>query len=306
MGRRSRSTVHGVLIVDKPKGPTSHDVVQTVRRALRTRAVGHAGTLDPMATGILVVAVGEGTKLVRWLTADDKEYLTTIALGAETDTLDAEGEVVERISAEGVDLARAREAAQRFVGTYGQRPPMFSAIRIDGERSHERARRGEVVEMPEREVSVRDIHVIEADQDHIELTVSSAKGFYVRSLGRDLARALGTRGHLSALRRTRSGAFGLEGAVSHELIVKAKEDDAARATLEGHLLDLAAACSGMPQVTLDARAIEDARHGRPVRVDVSHLALDAAPVALLDDAGALVAVGRRAEDHLQVVRGIRV
>lgn len=301
--RKGSGTVHGVLVVDKPKGPTSHDVVRWVRRALRTRAVGHAGTLDPMATGVLVVAVGEATKLVRWLTADDKRYRATIALGAQTDTLDADGEVVERAPADGVDRETARAAAEGFVGTYLQRPPIYSAIKVDGERLHARARRGESVEVPEREVTVRSLEILAASDEAIELEVESAKGFYVRSLGRDLARALGTRGHLTALRRTRSGAFGLEGAVTADLLERAADDDAARRELTGRLCSVTEACARMESVVLDAGAVDDARHGRRVRAPSIPRA-GTEPVALLDESGALVAVARSEGEYLQVVRGL--
>jgi tRNA pseudouridine55 synthase len=309
--RRRNADVHGVLAVDKPRGPTSHDVVARVRKALGTRAVGHAGTLDPMATGVLVVAVGEGTKLVRWLTADDKVYRATVALGAETDTLDADGEVVERAPVPPeLDRGRAAAVAARFVGTQRQRPPAFSAIKVDGRALHERARRGEEVEVPEREVTVRRLEILAVERDadgaRVELEVEAAKGFYVRSLGRDLARALGTRGHLTALRRLRSGAFGLEGAVSGALLERAAAgDEPAKAELRASLRPLAAACEGMPRVTLDARGVEDARHGRPIRASAVALEEGAEPVALLDPEGRLVAVGKRERGRLRVVRGVR-
>lgn len=297
-----RPEVHGVLVVDKPRGPTSHDVVQRVRRALRTRAVGHAGTLDPMASGVLVVAVGEATKLVRWLTADDKAYRATIALGAETDTLDAEGEIVEEVPPGPIDLAAVQALAACFVGPQRQRPPAYSAIRVDGVRLHERARRGEEVEVPERDVVVHRLDVVRADPAEIELELVCSKGFYVRSLARDLARALGTRGHLTALRRTRSGAFELEGAVGAEALAAASESDEARAVLKARLRGLVDACGAMPRVILDARLVEDARHGRRVRAEERPPA-GVEPVALLDEDGALIAVARSEQDGLQVLRG---
>lgn len=298
-----RSAAHGVLVVDKPRGPTSHDVVRWARRALRTRAVGHAGTLDPMASGVLVVAAGEATKLVRWLTADDKAYRATIALGAETDTLDAEGVIVERAPAEGIDLAAARAVAARFIGPQRQRPPAYSAIRVDGERAHERARRGEEVELAERDVVVHRLEVREARPDAIEIELECSKGFYVRSLARDLARALGTRGHLSALRRTRSGAFSIDVAVGGDVLERAaKGDDGTREALLGRLLDLGAACGGMPRVVLDERGVRDARHGRPVRGTFG-VPAGVEPVALFDEGGALVAIARSEGESLAVVRG---
>ncbi|MCB9591875.1 MAG: tRNA pseudouridine(55) synthase TruB [Sandaracinaceae bacterium] len=295
--------MHGVLVVDKPQGPTSHDVVRWVRRALRTRAVGHAGTLDPMATGVLVVAAGEATKLVRWLTADDKAYRATLRLGAETDTLDAEGEVVEEAPVPPLDLALVRAAVARFVGTHPQRPPLYSAIRVDGVRMHERARRGEDFEVPTRDVTAHRIEVLRAEGDELELELECSKGYYVRSLGRDLARALETRGHLTSLRRVRSGAFDLDGAVTAEELERAARDDDAHHAMVGRLRSLVDACGAMPQVVLDAEGVVDARHGRRVRAaELPEEGVE--PVAMLDAAGELIAVGRSEHDHLRVLRGI--
>lgn len=310
MAKRARSEVHGVLVVDKARGPTSHDVVARARRALGTRAVGHAGTLDPMATGVLVLAVGEGTKLVRWLTTDDKIYSATVALGAETDTLDADGQVVEEVPAVEIDLPRVRAAAAAFVGTYDQVPPVYSAIKVDGERLHERARRGETVEVAARRVTVHRLDVLHADATRIDLEVHSAKGFYVRSLGRDLARALGTRGHLTSLRRTQSGAFALAAAIDGETLERAAGgDEAARAEVRAAVLALPEACQGMPSATLDAEGVSHARHGRPIGPSsvVGEIpADDVEPLAMLDVAGRLVAIGARRDGVLHVVRGVRV
>jgi tRNA pseudouridine55 synthase len=307
----SRATIHGVLVLDKPVGPTSHDVVLRVRRALGTRTVGHSGTLDPLASGVLVVAVGEATKLVRWLTADDKAYVATVALGKATDTLDAEGEVIlERPLPDGLDLATVRAAAARFLGTHPQRPPVFSAIKVGGRALHERARAGEEVEVPERAATLHRIEILAVRPDAIDIEIECAKGFYVRSLGRDLAEALGTVGHLTALRRTRSGAFDLARATPFELVDHAAGgDEEARAALLAALVPLAAACGGMPVVVLDAVGAADAMHGRAVRLASARGAQSAPPgtepLALLDESGELVAVARRTDAGLQVIRGFR-
>ena len=309
MSRRRSSDIDGVMVVDKPKGPTSHDVVAMVRRALGTRSVGHAGTLDPMATGVLVVAVGEGTKLVRWLTADDKRYRATVQLGAETDTLDAEGEVVVRAPVPPLSVESVREVAAGFLGRQRQRVPAFSAVKVDGRTLHERARRGEAVEAPEREVVVHRLAIGSVADDRVELEVEAAKGFYVRSLGRDLARALGTRGHLVALRRLASGAFTLEGALAGEVLQSAaRGDEDARAEVRAGVRTLAEACRGMPRVILDAQGVEHAHHGRPIDLRFGEV-LDpleegAEPVALLDRSGALVAIGSFSGE-LRVRRGVR-
>jgi tRNA pseudouridine55 synthase len=302
-----REPIHGVLIVDKPCGPTSHDVVARVRRALKTRHVGHAGTLDPMATGVLVVAVGEATKLVPWLTADDKAYETTIRLGIETDTLDAEGketaqvpvppEVLRELADRGssTPLLEAALAAER-VRTM-QVPPAFSAIRIGGERAHELARAGRLeADLPARPVEVRTLEVIDArvaaDAIAIDVRVEAAKGYFVRSLARDLARALGTVGHLTALRRIRSGAFGVADAVALEAV--------GRDTL---LSVSAAAVRALPVTILDDAGVRAVSYGQrvlPEQMKDPHTC----PSAWVDASSRLVAVGECGADGFgRVLRG---
>ncbi|MBW2464106.1 MAG: tRNA pseudouridine(55) synthase TruB [Deltaproteobacteria bacterium] len=296
--------------MDKLRGPTSHDVVARVRRAFDTGAVGHAGTLDPMATGVLVVAVGEGTKLVAYLTADDKEYEATLTLGAATDSLDADGKVVAEAPVPELSLDSVAEAAQTFVGAGKQLPPKFSAIKVGGRPLYDRARKGEEVEVPERDVFVHSLDVTRAEGDQVDFRVRAAKGFYVRSLGRDLAVALGTVGHLTALRRTASGRFDLAGAVPMAVVEAATGGDpVARAQLETALLPLTTAWSG-PRATLDQEGVVDARHGR--RVQPMHV-LERTPggpesrgevIALLDEAGEMVALAREDDaECLAIVRG---
>lgn len=310
MGRRRRSTVHGVLVVDKPRGPTSHDMVSRARRVFGTRSVGHAGTLDPMATGVLVLGVGEGTKLLRWLTADDKEYAATVRLGEETDTLDAEGTVVARAPVGDITLAAARQAASAFVGTFEQTPPVYSALKQGGESLHAKARRGEEVEVPAREVTVHRLSVDAVRADALDLTVSSAKGFYVRSLGRDLALALSTRGHLVALRRSSSGPFGLDDAFAGtRLEAAAAGDESEQKAARAAMLSLTEACRAMPRLDVTERGAHDAHHGRPVAFsDLSEepATIPLGPLALVGPQGVLIAIAEKRERHLQVLRGIRV
>lgn len=301
----------GVLVVDKPGGPTSHDVVARGRRAFGTRAVGHAGTLDPRATGVLVLAVGEGTKLVSHLTADDKEYETTVALGVETDTLDGEGEPTERRPLDAsLDRERVAEVARGFVGSLAQRVPVFSAVKVRGRTLHERARRGEPVQAPVRQVQLHALEVLGVEDARIVLRLRCSKGFYVRALARDLARALGTVGHVAALRRTRSGRFGLAQALPFATLEAAAGcDGAARERLAEALLPLERACAGMPQLRLTPEGREDARHGRRIRPERVEGALPASDdertIALLGPEGRLVALARAERGGLQVVRGFR-
>jgi tRNA pseudouridine55 synthase len=313
-----------VLVVDKPRGPTSHDVVARLRRALGTRSVGHCGTLDPMATGVLVVAIEDGTKLVPWLTVEDKAYEATVRFGVTTDSLDADGLEVARAPIAG-ELARALEAIgaiaiapagegaalphaalpgllaraiDRERARATQLPPVISAIRIGGERAHAIARRGEVPALVPREIAVRELTVLGGGllpEPHLRVRVEVTKGYFVRSLARDLAEALGTVGHLTALRRTRSGAFTIADAVSLE------SDPAA---LRAALLPLArAAARALPISVVTEEGVVAAGHGQrlmPGQLRDPHHA----PSAWLDEAGALVAVGEvDADGGGRVLRG---
>ncbi len=293
--------MNGIVVVDKPLGPTSFDVVARLRRVFSTREIGHCGTLDPLATGVLVVAVGSYTRLVRVLTADDKRYTATIGFGASTTTDDAEGDVVAR--AEDEELARldepaVRAALARFVGTLAQRPPAYSAVHVGGERAYKKARRGEAVEVAAREVVIHALTLTSLEPPgggrgaapplegarvrRAVVDVCCGKGTYVRALARDLGDALGVPAHLAALRRTASGAFTLADAV-------ALDDVAPSSLLTGP-----GAVRGVPLVVVgedDARAL---RQGKRVRTEVAFAGTGLAHrgeelVALVHvDAGALV------------------
>ena len=295
-----RSPLHGIVVVDKPPGCTSHDVVQRVRRALRQRSVGHAGTLDPLATGVLVVAVGEGTKLVSHLQSDDKRYDVTIALGTETDSLDADGSPTETAPVPALDTESVERALQPFLGRHAQRAPKLSAIKVGGRPLHRRMRQGEDVEAPLREVELHEARVRAVTPGEIRLTVHCGKGFYVRSLARDLARALGTFGHVTALRRTQSGRFTIEDAI--------EGDGLTFEGIESGLLPLRDACAALPRVDLRDDGVSHARHGRPIGAecvvgDSWKAASAEATLAFFAPNGEPVALGRRDGDGLRVVRG---
>ena len=216
---------HGIVVVDKPEGPTSHDIVGRARKAWGTRRVGHAGTLDPLATGVLVLGLGMATRLLGHLSSQGKEYLASIALGVATSSDDSQGRIIH---APGATLAAADvEAAMGpWLGHVLQRPSAVSAVRVDGRRAHERVRAGESVEVPAREVDVRAFDLL--DLRHAELSgvpvtvidvrVDCSAGTYVRALARDVGEGLGVGGHVTALRRTRSGAFTLEDACSPDAL----------------------------------------------------------------------------------------
>lgn len=291
MGRRRKggkgAHLRGVVVVDKPRGPTSHDVVSSLRKRLDTGRVGHAGTLDPMATGVLVVAVGEGTKLVPYLTAADKRYEATLAIGTTTDSLDADGEVTGEGPPVEQTLDEVRAIAATMVGLVRQRVPKVSAVRVDGERLHAKARRGDDFEPPEREVELRALTIHEVTAGAIRFELEASKGFYVRSFGRDLAERLGTVGHLSALRRLASGAFSVAEAVGPEVVAPASLVDPA-----------AAAAKVMATVSVGPEAAADLRMGRRVEAIADH----EGPAALVHE-GALIAIAEQREGTWQVLRG---
>jgi tRNA pseudouridine55 synthase len=201
--------MNGFLLVDKASGMTSHDVVAKARKKCGTKRVGHAGTLDPMATGVLVLGVGNATKLLQYVVDGKKCYEATIKLGIATHTDDREGEVLSTADTSGITDAAIRTELQKFVGTIMQRPSSVSAIKIDGKRAHERVRSGEVVEIPAREVSIYSIDIAAIRGSEVDVVVTCSAGTYIRAIARDLGEALGVGGHLTSLRRTLVSPFSI-------------------------------------------------------------------------------------------------
>jgi tRNA pseudouridine55 synthase len=286
----------GVLVVDKPGGKTSHDVVAEARRYFGTRAVGHAGTLDPLATGVLVLLFGEACKLSSHLTADDKSYRATVRFGVHTDTLDADGRVLETrelapdwLSPEALERALAAERARTL-----QVPPSVSAIQTDGQRAYDRVRRGESVELAPRRVELKALSVLALDACELRVELTVSKGYYVRAFARDLGLALGVPAHLSALRRLSSGGFTLDSATPWP-------PGASQPALLG-VAEAAARC--LPVTQLTAAGVLRARRGQ--RLDPSEAtpgALDRVCVWLGPD-GELVALGTSsATGEHRVTRG---
>jgi tRNA pseudouridine55 synthase len=236
--------LHGVLVIDKPAGMTSADVVHRVKRALRAERVGHTGTLDPMATGVLPLCLGQATKIAGYLLAEDKAYEAELELGIETDTLDAEGAITRRDSAGAAAVSRSQlvETAEEFIGPGEQVPPMYSALRHEGKRLHELARAGKTVERPPRPIIIHELRVVAFEPPRARLFVHCSKGTYVRSLVADLGQRLGCGAHISALRRVQSGAFTL--ATSLQL-GEIDEESAQRA-----LITPAAALAHLPALTV--------------------------------------------------------
>ncbi len=252
----------GLLLVDKPRGLTSHDVVQIVRRLTHTRRVGHTGTLDPMATGLLVLLIGPATRLARFAEQQRKSYHAVVRLGVETTTYDAEGEIVATRPVD-LDVATIEAALHRFRGEIEQRPPRFSAIKIGGEPLYRRARRGEAVEAPPRRVTIHRLELVEWAAPFLTLTMTVSKGTYVRSLAHDLGKVLGCGGSLHALRRTAVGPFRLEEALTVEKLRRM----AGEGRLTEALLPPERLIATMPPLTLTAGEEEAVRHGRTITRD---------------------------------------
>ena len=250
----------GLVVVDKPGGMTSHDVVGRCRRIFGTRKVGHAGTLDPRATGVLVVGIERATKILGLLTATDKSYAATIRLGQTTSTEDAEGELLQSVSAENVTEAQIGEALAALHGEIAQVPSSVSAVKVGGKRAYKLAREGQAVELPPRNVRIDRFDAL-AVRHHdglvdVDVEVDCSSGTYIRALARDVGTALGVGGHLTALRRTRVGRFGLDHARTLDKL-------AAQPRLS-YTLD-EACLQSFPRRDLTDTEAEDTRHGRPLK-----------------------------------------
>jgi tRNA pseudouridine55 synthase len=246
--------------VYKPKGPTSHDVVARLRRASGVRRIGHAGTLDPLAEGVLVVAVGQATRLIEYLAKAEKEYLAEVTFGVETETDDAEGRVIAQRSIEGLDRGRLEAVLPQFVGEIEQRPPAYSAVNVGGRRLYELARRGQDVEAPMRRVRITRLALQEWSPPVAKLLVECSKGTYIRSLARDLGRALGCGAYLSGLVRLRVGRFVAHNAVPLDEL----EERLRRGEWPAVALPVDAAVAHLPRVDAGPADARRLAHGLPV------------------------------------------
>ena len=296
--------LHGWIVLDKPLGLGSTTAVGAVKRILRQAGeprtkIGHGGTLDPLASGVLPIALGEATKLAGQMLDATKVYDFTIRFGEETDTLDAQGEVIATSDMRPT-LEQIEAMLARFTGEIEQVPPAYSALKIDGKPAYSRVRAGEAVEMKPRQVTVHDLmvrHPCKSGIDEITLTATVSKGTYIRSLARDIAHALGTVGHVSYLRRTRAGPFGLEQAVSLDFL----EESAKARALTRMVLPLTAALDDIPALPVTPDQAQLLRHGQrlagfPATPGLQLAMLGETPVALVEAAA----------DGLKVVRGFNL
>lgn len=297
--RKGSGDIHGLLLVDKPEGMTSFDVVARLRGLFRTRRIGHTGTLDPMATGLMAVLLGQATKLSPFITATRKAYTATVRLGVTTDTFDADGQVTFEAphdTVEGLTQDDILTALDHFKGRITQRPPAFSAIKVDGERLYERARRGEDVVVPERNVEVYTLDSIRWETPEVEFSIECSKGTYIRSVAHDLGQRLAVGGHLCALRRTAVGMFSIDDAWTLDAL-----DELPQERRQGVLQSMRDAVVHLPALYLSAEQVIKVRHGQRFMVD-----FPPAPLiqAVSPDKKLVAIVEVTEQGELQVVRGI--
>jgi tRNA pseudouridine55 synthase len=257
-----KSVVSGVLVVDKPIGLTSHDVVQIIRRGTGIRRAGHTGTLDPRASGVLVILIGPAVRLSEFVSASDKRYQATIRLGSSTDTYDEEGTVTASatVSVDDISEEYFDEVLQRFVGEIEQVPPPYSAVKVQGRKAYDMAREGEEVDLEPRIIKVYNLEVLEWAPPEVVIDVYCSSGTYVRSLANDLGKSLGTGAYLVGLRRTKSGRFTLRDAVPLRRLQEAFD----AGIWYRYLIPAAEALADWPMVELDADQVELVRHGHRV------------------------------------------
>jgi tRNA pseudouridine55 synthase len=258
-----KNVVSGVLVVDKPVGLTSHDVVQIIRRGTGIRRAGHTGTLDPRASGVLVVLVGPAVRLSEYVSASDKRYQATIRLGSSTDTYDAEGRVVSSASMENISEDQFEEALEQFVGEIEQIPPPYSAIKVQGRKAYEMAREGEEVNLEPRTIQVYSLELLEWAPPEVVVDVFCSSGTYVRSLANDLGEVLGSGAHLVGLRRTKSGRFTLRDAVP----LRRLQEAFVAGDWYKYLIPAAEALADWPLIELDGDEVELVRHGHRVEAE---------------------------------------
>lgn len=290
--------IDGVIILDKPAGLVSMRAVERVKRLVKVKRAGHAGTLDPAATGVLPICLGRATRVASLLLGVDKEYLATARLGLETDSFDLDGQVLRTAPVPELTPLDLAPHLAALTGTVRQRPPAFSAVHVDGERAYDRARRGEAVEAPEREVVVSELELLGWAPPDLRLRVRCGTGTYVRSLAADLGRRLGCGACLASLRRTRVGALGLDRAVTLEAL----EELLREGRLGEAVIPPARALAHLPAAVLRPGGLARIRHGQAVGpADLAGpppAARPGEPVCLLDEAGELVALAEPAPPDL--------
>lgn len=274
----------GILLINKTTGMTSHDVVMKIRKLLKTKKVGHCGTLDPDATGVLVICVNKATKAIQFLTADSKEYIATLSLGKSTDTYDASGKVLEEKEFNGIK--NLEEVLNSFVGKQKQLPPIYSAIKVNGKKLYEYARENKEVEIKPRDIEIKEIELLKVEDNEITFRVLCSKGTYVRSLCVDIANKLGYPGHMKSLMRSQSGDFKLEDCFTLEDVEQGNY----------RLISMDEAFTSFDKMVVDEKIVI---YGKTIKSDIDH------NVAVYSEEGKLLAIyGPDGKGYLKSIRGL--
>lgn len=286
--KKGEKDMDGIILIDKPLGYTSHDIVGKVRKVLHTKKVGHCGTLDPEASGVLVVCVNKATKALQFLTSEDKHYLATIKLGIATDTYDMTGTIQKQVPyLNDLSLKQVEEVLSEFKGKQKQIPPIYSAIKVNGKKLYEYARAGEEVEIKPRDIEIFSINLVSFKEDEIQIQVHCSKGTYIRSLCVDVAQALGYPGCMSALIRIQSGPFKLEDCVSLEALENNQYE----------MISLDHALNHLPSLTIEDEKI--VYHGKTIQSD------QLGQIAIKNKEGHILAIYEQIGNHtLKNVRGL--
>lgn len=258
-----KNAISGVLVVDKPVGMTSHDVVQAIRNGTGIRRAGHTGTLDPRASGVLVILIGPAVRLSEYVSASDKRYQAIVRLGGATDTFDAEGRFTRSDQPVNVTEEQFEQTLKQFEGEITQTPPPYSAVKVQGRKAYEMARQGEEVELEPRKIQVYHLEVLEWAPPEVVIDVHCSSGTYVRSLANDMGAALGCGAYLVGLRRTKSGRFSLRDAVP----LRKLQESFHAGNWYQYLIPAAEALADWPSVELDPDEVEEVRHGHRVKAD---------------------------------------
>lgn len=274
----------GILLINKTTGMTSHDVVMKIRKLLKTKKVGHCGTLDPDATGVLVICVNKATKAIQFLTADSKEYIATLSLGKSTDTYDASGKVLEEKEFNGIK--NLEEVLNSFVGKQKQLPPIYSAIKVNGKKLYEYARENKEVEIKPRDIEIKEIELLKVEDNEITFRVLCSKGTYIRSLCVDIANKLGYPGHMKSLMRSQSGDFKLEDCFTLEDVEQGNY----------RLISMDEAFTSFDKMVVDEKIVI---YGKTIKSDIDH------NVAVYSEEGKLLAIyGPDGKGYLKSIRGL--
>jgi tRNA pseudouridine55 synthase len=287
--------MNGVLNIDKPRGITSHDVVLQVRRLLREKRIGHTGTLDPLATGVLVLCLGKATRIAQYLEAGEKEYTAEMRLGIVTDTLDAEGRVLENIQYQSPNLSHVLDVLGRFTGAITQTPPVYSAIKVGGIASYKLARLGKAAPLKPRPVTIHALELLEYNDPLVRLSVRCSKGAYIRTLCSDIGAALGTGAHMTNLRRTASGSFRIEDSVTLDQVTMA----ASEGGVGDMIISMNRALENIPFISVNADDSTKIANGVRITGREAIFRVDRDLVRIHDHSGELLALGSTRNGELR-------